>query len=130
LSRMSGHLRGAGAYARAAELVRRAVEVSASLDEPLLLRAQLRLREFDETVAGDRDKATRTAREVEAVDIGAAQPDLVWEGVLRTDILLLTGGTLEEFRAVAEPAFELIRSEEIETYPACLLRSNFVQALV
>ena len=131
LSRMSGRLRGAGRLRRAQRsCVRRAVEVSASLDEPLLLRAQLRLREFDETVAGDRDKATRTAREVEAVDIGAAQPDLVWEGVLRTDILLLTGGTLEDSARLPNLRSSSSDPEEIETYPACLLRSNFVQALV
>jgi hypothetical protein len=130
LSRMSGQLRGAGSYAAAAGLVRRAVEVSSGLDNPLLLRQQLQLRAWHETVAGDREAAAATMREALATSPGTASPDPVWEGVIRTDMLLVTAGSLAEVRAVAEPAIAFAQSEEVESYQTCLLVSNLAQALV
>ena len=131
LSRMSGHMRGEGAYTRAVgsgcNAPSRSAPVCAS---PSCFVRSCRCGPWTSSSPEIGPSADATTREAAAVDIGTAVPDLVWEGVLRIHMLLHTGGRLEEFRAVAEPALDLIRSEEIESFPASLLQSNFVQALV
>src|SRR5262249_40565620 len=91
---------------------------------------QLLLRAWDETNRGDTQAAAATIGEVEALDSDGSHPDPVWVGVLRTDMLLLTEGSLSEFRTVAESAMEFIRTEELESFSALVLHSNLAQALV
>ena len=53
----------------------------------------------------------------------------IWIGVIRTDILLRSGGSAEEVEAAGEPGLAVAASTGIDSWQAVLVRSNISEAL-
>jgi hypothetical protein len=82
LASLSAQLRGMGRYDEERDLRVRAVAVSEEVGDSSLLRNQLELLAWHETLAGDLVAAAATRSRADAV--AGKQFDLVWIGVVRT----------------------------------------------
>jgi tetratricopeptide (TPR) repeat protein len=128
LAQLSGELRGMARYDEARELIGRAVDVSEQVGDGNLLRTQLELLAWHETLAGDAVAAAATRARADAVT--GNQFDLVWIGVVRTDALLVSCAPCDEVEWAAGPGLALAREEGISSMALTLLQSNTAQALV
>jgi tetratricopeptide (TPR) repeat protein len=129
LSHLAGQLRGMGRYDEAGELISRAVVTSEQIADGPLLRTNLELLAWHQSMAGDTEAAAATRARA---DTTAELPplDVVRVGVVRTDALLVTGATCAEVEASAAPGLALARHEGLSSHAVALLQCNTAQALI
>ena len=85
---------------------------------------------WHEAEAGDVARGLHTADQAYALaDPGSDPHGDIWIAVIRTDILLRSGGSAEEVEAAGEPGLAVAASAGIDSWQAVLVRSNISEAL-
>ena len=88
-----------GRYDDAYEVVKIAVEAAEDVGDPRLRRLILPLLAWHEAEAGDLARGLRTIEDADTLVAAGSDPQGdMWIGVLRTDILLRSGGSAEDVR--------------------------------
>ena len=130
LNRKMHLLERLGHYDEARHAAKAAVTAAEPLGVAHLLRLMLTQLAWHEAEAGDIRQGLHTADEANALMPPGADPlGDMWIGVVRTDILLWSGGTAEEVEAAGSPGLTLAVSSGVDTWQAVLLRANISKAL-
>jgi tetratricopeptide (TPR) repeat protein len=119
-----------GRFDDAYRVARAAVEAATRVGVPQLHRRNLAILAWHEAEAGHLTRALRTAEEAQALAAPGSDPlGDMRIGVIRTDILLRSGGSAEDVEAAGEPGLAAATSSGIDNFQAVLLRSNISEAL-
>ena len=120
----------AGRDQEAAQAAARGVEVSVALGDPAWHRRMLMVKAWHDVRAGD--IASGMARARQAAELVVDRPDPRGEAALLsyyTDLLLLTGGDVDEVVAVGQKGLDSAAVWDLESYGVLAIRYNIATAL-
>lgn len=131
LHRKEALLLASGRYAEAFDTARTAAQVAEQVGDARVHRTALSWVAWHEGAAGLREQAMRTMGEAASLVPADSDPEGdIRQAVLLTDVLLVTGGSVDDVELAGWPGLEVAQRWEIESYHVLIVRSNIVRARI
>ena len=120
-----------GRFSKAFDFTRAAAQVAEQVGDGRAHRTALSWLAWHEGVKGHQEQAVRTmSRAAALVPVDSDPEGDIRQAVLLTDLLLQTGGSVDEVDLAGQPGLDVAERWEIESYHVLLARSNMVRARI